>query len=221
MSMKVRTLCLSLLFLAYGGIGAVAQDELPELTDSLAVAFEQEPKLFGRFGSTNAFITGRPVRTYGIKGGVSFGERVNVGIGYHWLKHGDTYIFDNDGVEEIRELRLSYIAPFFEYAFIHKRKWEVTIPFQLGLGRSYELLGDTNGNGDASARAKRNASTVILYEPGMAIEYRLLKYFGVGAGVGFRFMLKNNRNIDQQFTAPTWELRFRIRFGQIYRDIIE
>jgi hypothetical protein len=35
--------------------------------------------------------------------------------------------------------------------------------------------------------------------------------------VGYRIMLKNNRDIEQQFTSPIYALRVRLIFDEIYR----
>lgn len=191
-----------------------AQEAGLRLSDSLKWAFEQEPRVIGRLSTRNAFITGRPVRTYELKGGLNFGNRVSVGIGYHWLKHGDTYAFTReDGTQDLREIRMHYIAGFFEYAFIVRKNWEITLPFVIGIGNSREFILREVGRSDALNRAG-----VVLYEPGIVAEYHFLKYFAVGGGLGLRLMLKNNRRIDQQFTAPIWEMRFRIKLGEIWRD---
>jgi hypothetical protein len=38
----------------------------------------------------------------------------------------------------------------------------------------------------------------------------------VGAGFGYRIMLKNNRDIEQQFTSPVYALRLRLIFDELY-----
>lgn len=191
-----------------------AQPSRPAIGDSIKAALAQEPTLSLRLNTRNAFVTGRPVRTYGIKAGLSYGQRITFGIGYHWLKHGDTYQyrFDN-GIFEERELRLAYAGLFFEYTVQARKHWQVTFPFVLGFGRSYEFP-TTEGR-----KGRFNHAGVVLYEPGIIAEYHFLRYFAAGAGVGMRLMLKNNQNIDQQFTAPIWEMRFRIKFSQIRKDV--
>lgn len=184
------------------------------IADSLREAFKNPPSAVARLETRNAFVTGRPVRTYGIKGGVSFGKRVAVGVGYHWLRHGDSYLFRlPGGMEEVRELRMQYLAGFFEYSFIASRNWEVTIPFVFGVGSSREFIQEEG------PRASFNRAPIVLYEPGIVAEYHFLRYFAAGAGVGMRLMLRRNPNIDQQFTAPIWELRFRVKLGRIWDDV--
>lgn len=184
------------------------------IADSLRDAFSETPRLTGNVDTRNAFVTGRPVRTYGMKVGAIFGNRVQMGIGYHWLRHGDTYAFRlPDGSEQLRELRMNYVAGYFEYSFIAQRNWEVTMPFVLGVGRSREFI-----SGD-QPRDSFNGDGIVLYEPGIVAEYHFLRYFAAGGGVGMRLMLKRNRYIEQQFTSPIWELRFRVKLGRIWEDV--
>jgi hypothetical protein len=210
---KMRTFFFTLFFCALAN-AALSQPARPAIADSIKEALATKPSFNVRLNTRNAFVTGRPVRTYGIKAGYSYGQRITFGIGYHWLKHGDTYQYRYDnGVFEERELRLSYAGVFFEYTFQARKHWQITFPFVFGLGRSYEFA---TAGGRKSAF---NHAGVVLYEPGVIAEYHFLRYFAVGAGVGMRLMLKNNQNIDQQFTAPLWEMRFRFKLGQVRRDV--
>lgn len=209
----MRTFCL-VTFLLVMTFCAKAQDaNTPALTDSIRNAFDQEPRLIVRLNTHNAFVTGRPIRTYGAKIGATFGERVAVGVGYNWMRHGESVIRAVDGTDELRELRMDYLSVFFEYSFLYRKNWQIIIPVSFGFGRSRELRILDEGN------TYTNRGGVVLYEPSMIAEYHFLRYFGVGAGIGYRLMLANNRSIPEQFTAPTWQLRFRVKLGQLRRDI--
>lgn len=215
----MRTFTLVLIFGVITVLSKAQSTPVPSLSDSLQKALAQEPVFFGKVSTRNSFVTGVPVRTFGIKGGVNFDDRLSFGMGFHWLERGKNYNFNlESGQQEERELRLSYASAFCEYSFIHRKHWQVTIPVSFGVGRSWELrnpLPELEGFKKTDAL---NHSTVVLYEPGMIAEYLFLKYFGIGGGVGFRLMLKRNKLIDQQFTAPIWELRFRVRFGELWKD---
>ncbi|MDG1766408.1 MAG: hypothetical protein P8H98_06410, partial [Flavobacteriales bacterium] len=106
--------------------------------------------------------------------------------------------------------RMLYGSAYFEYAFHHEEDWRIILPVQLGAGMSW-LQNQTGENS--------NRGVVLLYEPSMAIEYSFLDYFAIGGQIGLRLMLINNRDIDKQFTAPTWGLRFRVKLGKLKRDI--
>ena len=66
---------------------------------------------------------------------------------------------------------------------------------------------------------KLNQKFVITYEPAITFQYRFLKYFGAGLGVGYRLMLKPNPQIEEKFTSPVYILKTKIYFQDIWQDI--
>lgn len=186
-------LVIALMSVAVNGIAQPAA-----LGDSLRFAFSQEPKLMGRLEARTSFITGNPVQVRGLQVGVNFGNRVAVGIGYHWLQPED----------EQERLLFRYVAPFFEYSFLHKKRWLVSIPLRIGIG----------GSSEETESGKIDRGGVFLYEPAMTIEYQFLKYFGIGVGAGYRLMLVNNKAIDQKFNSPVYLFKFKVQLGKIYAD---
>ncbi|MFT4779417.1 MAG: hypothetical protein ACI923_001958 [Flavobacteriales bacterium] len=206
-----RTLFLCLIFAS----AITCSGQKPNITDSLRAAFNQMPSFTANFNTRNTIVTGRPIRTRSVKAGMAYGKRVGIGVGFHWLEHNNVKRYDLiDGVEEQRELRMAYGTVYFEYSFVRKKNWEITLPVQLGLGISRELMLSD----DASLEINRGG--FLLYEPSMIAQYNFFRYFGIGGGVGLRIMLVNNGEIDEQFTAPLYQLHLKIRFGDIWNDII-
>lgn len=146
-----------------------------------------------------------------IKAGVNFRKSLSLGVSYNWLKTDIVQPVSLAGKEELAVVRLRYIAPFAEYTFYRNGTWEATVPVQIGIGKSFLQVGE----GSNSMRLARNS--VVLYEPSMALEYKVLNVLGLGAGVGYRLMLKNNHEIEQRFTSPTYVLRIRLIFDEIYK----
>jgi hypothetical protein len=170
------------------------------------------PRLMANFDTRHTFISGRPATTWGVKVGLKHGKRIQYGIGVHWLRHGFEKQIELE--EQPAELRLAYVAPFFEYNFIYRNNWEVAIPLRIGIGRSKLIHLPFEGD-----PTDGDHGMIMLYEPAMSAKYKFLNYFGVGAAVGYRLMLVNNRKIDQQFTAPTWGLLFSVDLGSMYADL--
>jgi hypothetical protein len=118
------------------------------------------------------------------------------------------WIIPSDIVEA--DIRMNYIAPYAEYSFYQKGPWEVSVPIQMGVGKSFLCYKQ------AGEHIVTNRNSVVIYEPGMTFEYKILKLIGVGAGFGYRIMLRNNRTIDQQFTSPVYALRLRLIFDELH-----
>ena len=189
----------------------IATAQTFNLSDSLSHVFRQRITPSFKFDTRNSFITGSTTKVYGIKAGVNFGNRLSLGIGYNFI---GTELMEDilvDGVKLSADIEMNYVAPFIEYSFYQRGPWELITPIQLGVGKSFLQYSTPEGN------RVLNKSRVVLYEPGMAFEYKIMKLLGVGIGVGYRIMLKNNRAIEQQFTSPVYALRVRLIFDELYR----
>jgi hypothetical protein len=181
------------------------------LGDSLRLVFKQKKSPSFKFETRNSFITGSSAKIYGIKAGVAFGKRFNAGIGYNFIGTELTQSLELTKNQLVQaDIVMNYIAPFVEYSFYRKGPWELSVPIQIGAGKSF--LRYTLDEQQHVV----NRNTVVLYEPGMTFEYKILNVIGVGAGFGYRIMLKNNRDIEQQFTSPVYALRLRLIFDELY-----
>lgn len=192
-------------------VAAHAGAQTINLSDSLRHVFRQRISPSFKFETRNSFITGSSTKIYGIKAGVNFGKRFSMGLGYNFIGTELKEKIRVNDVEKEAGIHMNYIAPYVEYSFYQRRAWEVSTPIQLGFGSSF-LRYDDEGTMRVTRRDK-----VVIYEPGMTFEYKILKLIGVGAGLGYRIMLKNNRGIDQQFTSPVYALRVRLIFDELYR----
>jgi hypothetical protein len=187
-----------------------------QLLDSIAL-FTQEP---GRptfaIDSRGSFISNRNVRLLGFKVGLEHAGRVRYGIGYSFLRtpvEGEAQVLDG-GVQRTvtTRLRLGYVTPFFGYTFYRRGPWEVSIPVQIGIGNGsvvYDAL--------AGERVKLKRAFVFLYEPAMVAQFRFLKYFAIGGGLGYRLAI-TNVGLDQRLNAPVYIVGLRIFFSDAYRD---
>lgn len=188
------------------------QAQTISLSDSLSHVFREKVFPSAKLDSRNSLVSGRSARINGVKVGVSFGKKMGLGLGYNWMEKGITQYVKVNGEEKKTEVRLGYIASYVEYSFYKKGSWEAVVPVQLGFGKSHLHYNSPWG------KQKLHSGNVMLYEPGMNVEYKILNLIGVGAGVGYRIMLMNNRGIDQRFTSPVYVLRFRVIFDELYRQ---
>jgi hypothetical protein len=183
-----------------------------QLGDSLYRVFKNKPVFTVKLDSRNTFITGAKASIWGIKAGFVFRKTLTVGMGYNWLWNDVAEPFTYaSGMVEMAEIKLHYLAPFIDYTFYRKGRWEVTLPIQIGAGTSFLRPSRI------PMSQKQNKGFVLLYEPAMTFEYRLFKYVAVGGGYGYRIMLKNNRELSSRFTSPMYVLRFRVLFDELYK----
>lgn len=182
--------------------------------EELRLALKEEPKFEFKLDSRNAFISNTGVRVLGFKLGLNFDDKLSFGLGYNqlWSKPKNQLFIE--GVNYNAEVNYYYFSPYVEYTFYRDEKWEFSIPVQFGLGESwYEF--ERNGN-----KLSRSRNFVVSYEPAITVQYTFLKYFGLGAGVGYRLMIVPNQSIEEQFTSPVYIFKFKIFFQEIYHDLV-
>lgn len=176
------------------------------LQNSFTGVFEGKPKATAKWDTWGTFIGGRTFNTQALKVGAEFNETLVLGLGYNWLSNGVYRNVDlENGSLKLCEFELRYFGPYAEMDFFKSGHWKGTLPIQLGFGKSFLKYNDAEGN-----RVKLNEGHVILYEPAMSFSYDIANLFEVGAGFGYRIMLKNNNYIDQRLTSPNFVVRLSL-----------
>ena len=189
--------------------------------DTLKNCLKQRPHLFAKLDTRNSFINNGRAKIFGLKVGLNYGKRLSFGIGYNQLyppaKNFDTKIYyknqDNLVDSVTANLKLFYFSTHIEYVFYQTKHWELSMPLQIGLGQTcykYKLDG-------AYKKTEKNLN--FIYEPSVSIEYKYLKWIGVGAEVGFRFMITKDRKLNQNFNSPTYAFKLLIYYNEIFKSL--
>ncbi|MBL7883769.1 MAG: hypothetical protein JNL69_06845 [Bacteroidia bacterium] len=214
--MKKRNLFLPLLFCLL----FVTSKSQPAI-DTIKKSLQLKPHLFAKLDSRNSFIDNSLVHVFGAKAGVKFGSKLRFGIGYNQLYNPPKGL--NQNIEYVNELgkpyfisrglKFYYFSASIDYAFYQSKKWEVSMPLQIGIGESY-FQHYYNGQ-----KTKTDKSINFIYEPAISIEYKLLKWIGIGADFGYRFMFTDNRKLNQQLTSPIVTFDLVIYYREIYKSL--
>ncbi|HET6243229.1 MAG: hypothetical protein H0V01_01565 [Bacteroidetes bacterium] len=189
-----------------------------QLFDTIAVSFKYKPRIEFKLDSRNSFITTQRAKIFGVKIGYEYNETVKLGIGYNQLV--STISKEKVIVDEFQNnqkiyanLKFVFVSPYFEYVFHRNKKWEHTIPLQLGFGNTwYEYK--VNGR-----NIRENYRPIILYEPAMTTQYKIMPWFGIGVGLGYRILLLNNNSINENFNSPIYVLKMKVFLGTIVKSI--
>ncbi len=187
------------------------------LFESMKESFDSRPKLMLKLGTRNSFITNSFVKVRDIQLGLNFNNTTKIGVGYNWLASDVVRPLSIDGTEvhyNEGTLKMRYIAPFIEYTFLKNKRYSMSIPVQVGIGSGFYEFKTDEG-----AQVVTDPVTVAFYEPAMTAEYVVLRYFGVGAGFGYRLMFAGNKGFDEKFTAPVYMFKFKVYFGKVYKDV--
>lgn len=175
-------------------------------------SFSQKPKFEFKFDSRFSFLRNTEVKTTGVKIGLSFNRKFNVGLGINQLliRSESELIEQNDTIPV--NLNYSYFSPYFEYVYFRSKKWEFNLSTQFGIGEaSYEF---TNAEGKKS---KKDKTVLFSYEPATLIDYKIVRWFGIGMGVGYRVILFKNGTLKENFSSPVYVVKLKVYLGAIVR----
>lgn len=204
--------CISILFFAF------FMKVQAQLVDSIREAVKLKPKLSIRLDNRYSFAANTPAKISGFKVGVEFNDKFRVGGGYNILNSKLTkpvYIDSNNVIFDtaMSSLKMSYMSYFIEYVFFRNKRWEFSIPLQIGIGNThYEYHY-------SSVKFRNNWSVIVNYEASISGHYKILKWIGIGAGLGYQLMLKNNPAIKENFNTPVYSIKLKVFLGEIYRSV--
>ena len=187
--------------------------------DDIKSALKKKPILDLRSDSRHSFINQSGVSVFGVKGGIEFDRKLRFGLGFNILatELNSIITYDYEGIPTTTDdarLVFYHITPYLEYVFYKQNRWEVSVPIQFGFGNSYYTYKTESGQ-----RFNDKRKFILTYEPAITAQYKIFKYFGPGFGVGYRLMLIDNKAIKETFNSPVYIFRFKIFFGEIYRDL--
>ncbi|CAN5559009.1 hypothetical protein BH10BAC1_BH10BAC1_13740 [soil metagenome] len=185
------------------------------------MCLKQKPHLFGKFDTRNSFIDNSRAKIFGLKTGLNYGKRLSFGIGYNQL-NPPSADFDktinivnaNGDLEKTTAmLRLFYFSLHVEYVFYQTKKWQLSMPLQFGFGQTYYKYNQFG------KRKVIEKDYNFIYEPAVSVEYKFVKWAGIGADIGYRFMLTNYKSLNKKFTAPTYAFKLLIYYNEIVKSV--
>lgn len=203
-----------LVFLALLPFTLVAQERVV-FENEFKKSFHTKPKLDIKLDNRFSFIRNSDVKTVGVKIGLNFNRKFKVGIGVNqMLLSVEKQILNEENVLVPVDLEYFYFSPYIEYVYFNSKRWEFSLSTQLGFGDASYRHMDENGN-----RVKLVKSSILSYEPAMLIDYKIIRWFGIGTGVGYRLVYYQSKGINQNFSSPEYVVKLKIYLGEIVRTI--
>lgn len=175
-------------------------------------SFSTKPKFEFKFDSRFSFLRNTEVKTTGLKIGLSFNRKFNVGLGINQLLiNSESEIIEQNDTIPVN-LNYWYFSPYFEYVYFSSKRWEFNLSTQIGIGEASFEHKNPEG-----ILQKNKRTTLISYEPAMLIDYKIIKWFGIGTGVGYRLILYKNGDINENFSSPVYVVKLKVYLGAIVR----
>lgn len=198
---------------------------------SIGASFRTKPKIFFQFDTYRSFVSDMGASTFGFKAGVDFNNHIKFGIGYNTLS-SDIYkikivtysLPDSLPLQYITDtlsanLAMKSVPLLFEYIFYNVDPWQISVPLNIGLGKSYwwYYKQQSNKNGEFEV-VNTEKKTVLLMTMNVDAQYKIVKWVGVGVGLGFRRMLIDN-NIGENFNSVIGSIQLRLFLDEIYKSL--
>ena len=210
------------LIVTLSGVEASAQ-----MFDSIQSSFHKNCRLIGGFSTKTTFISGFQSPIFTVRAGLKFNDLVTVGAGVSWLqlspynkaRNNDPFYLDKQfsdaqGNYTVHpELNFRYVDVFFEYVYYRNKKWQFSVPLQVGAGDSWYSY---NFNG---LQTVQDRHFVLLYEPAVSGTYKIIPWLGVGLDVGLRIMVVTNKNIGTKFDSPMYSVGMVVFWGEVYKSV--
>lgn len=189
-----------------------------QLFDSLPSVFRQKQSIDARLESRYSFIGGDVAAMNGVRLGIAYQRKLRMGGGLSWLNTplpARVPVYETaTGFRNWKYLKFAYLCYYIDVVFYKTKRWQLSVPLQLGTGmmwyqhkRGYHLTtGETK-------------YFILFYEPGITVQYKITKWFGLGSDVAYRFALKDNRRVPQRLSSPTYSFKILFWFDQLYFDL--
>lgn len=171
-------------------------------------------RFLAKIETRNSFVQTHHTTFLGVRVGFEFKFPIRCGIGYYWpLTNHDSKFYnpaDFGLTDPTAQPKLRYAIGYIDYSFYKEDDWTLSVPVQIGIGETYYKSSESN----------RFANELVVpMEAGIAVDYLFSKWMGFGVGLGYRVMLKNNKQVKENFNSPYYQVRLNILFTEIFRGI--
>lgn len=215
MNSLLPKLIFTLLFLhSFISIAQFEEITPPIFEQQFKKSFHTKPKLDVKFDNRFSFIRDNDVKTIGLKIGLSFRRKFKIGLGINQMVlSGKKRVNQLDTTLQVF-LEYFYFSPYIEYTYYSSKRWEFSLSTQLGFGEASYQYNNLNGK-----RIKLRKSIVLSYEPAMLIDYKIIRWFGIGTGVGYRLIYYKSPGVNEKFSSPEYVIKLKVYLGEIFRTI--
>ncbi|MBX3163848.1 MAG: hypothetical protein KF900_05165 [Bacteroidetes bacterium] len=190
-----------------------------QLMDSIGYLLKQPYSIDARLESRNSFIDNQLISVSGARLGLSFQRKLKLGIGVSWLASDvkEQFQIKNSFGKDTsinRFLKFMYVCYYADFVFYKTKRWQLSVPIQVGTGVSW-----FQRNSVYSFKHKDPKYFLLLYEPGVSTQFKVFRWFGVGADIAYRFTMKNNEKVGEKLMSPTYSFKILFWFDQLFYEL--
>ena len=210
---RTRPFPIYMLFMTamFGGLPVSAQWSDTTRTDDV----QDKAKFIVNLDARQQAVAGDVVKFFGLRFGIQKKRNIYA-LGFYGLgsPFEDRSIILEDFGKDSIDIRtsLGYLSGTYERILLDTRKWQLSVPFMAGLGRSPLDRKDSTG-----VYVRFKDYPVYPLETGVRASYKLLFWLYVQGGLGYRQVLGPKEFVDRRYSGATWNFGLSIKFGKIFR----
>ncbi len=191
-----------ILLLLFKGNLAFGQEWSP--IDSIRLSSKNKPTILIGGDKRNSFVTGVPVRILGFRGGFDYGKFALLGAIYSATAEK---VIQAGKINSYDYLIFSGIG---EYHWYKTHRFRIYQTIQAGIG-----VVDMKEYNEKKGKEEFSSKMVLPIETGVSGNVRVLKYFGLTAGIGVRVSLTSGT----YYSAPYYTYGVMVFTKDLFEDI--
>jgi hypothetical protein len=185
--------------------------------DTIHEVLRMSRSIDARIESRNSFVDHKIISVTGIRIGIAFQNRLRIGGGISWLDDGLSDRFYKEkkvtqGHTESSFLKFAYLNYYIDFVFHKTKRWQLSVPIQFGSGLAWFQTQN-----QYVFKKKDPKYFFVLYEPGITLQYKVFKWFGLGADIAYRFTAA--KKIGEKLNSPTYSLKVMFWLDQLFYDL--
>lgn len=189
------------------------------MLDTLREFFRHKYNIDARLESRYSFFDNQLISVTGARLGVAFQRKLRLGGGISWLKTDVTHTFYSESsagkTDTIQKfMKFIYLCYYVDFVFYKTKRWQLSVPIQAGTGLSWFQQQKNYRLG-----SKDPKYLLLLYEPGITVQYKVLKWAGLGTDVAYRFTLRPTKRPENKLNSPSLSFKLLIWFDQLFYEV--
>jgi hypothetical protein len=159
----------------------------------------------------NSFIKDAPVNVYGANIGFYVHHKFHIGLGIYTISEKSKQQYQAKSkkgpitLNGSESIRLFFVSSYFRYELLRYKKFVLSVPIELGLGRSItRLLDSTNTLVKSNKFKNPSRAFFIPCQVGLFIEWRVLPWLTPHCSIGYRYILFYTRSSLPKFAEPNF-----------------
>ncbi len=182
-----------------------------------------KPQLQFQFDSRNTFVSGEAVGIFGVRGGLLFNQKFEIGLGAYgsnvlnFLGTEITKDYIDNSLVPAQTVQATigfeYASLYGEYTVLNNNRWTLTVNSQYGMGRVNIRIPETGG----VERLKRENKGLV--EHSVKMKYQFNSWLKLIGGFGYRYLLGGEKQIKDAFNAPIYLITGEIDFKKLIQAV--